>query len=60
MQSYNPGEEREGVSSLLGRRKLMKLSLEEIIQDLRALEARIRAYERKYGVTSQDFYALYR
>ena len=38
----------------------MKLSLEEIIQDLRALEARIRAYERKYGVTSQDFYALYR
>jgi hypothetical protein len=37
----------------------MKLSLEEIIQDLRALEARIRAYERKYGVTSQDFYALY-
>ena len=37
----------------------MKLTLEEIIQDLRALEARIRAYERKYGVTSQDFYALY-
>jgi hypothetical protein len=37
----------------------MKMSLEEIIQDLRALEARIRAYERKYGVTSQDFYALY-
>jgi hypothetical protein len=37
----------------------MKLSLEEIIQDLRALETRIRAYERKYGLTSQDFYALY-
>ena len=37
----------------------MKLTLEEIIQDLRALEARIRAYERKYGVTAQDFYALY-
>lgn len=37
----------------------MKLTLEEIIQDLRALETRIRAYERKYGITSQDFYALY-
>lgn len=37
----------------------MKLTLEEIIQDLRALEARIRSYERKYGITSQDFYTLY-
>ena len=37
----------------------MKLTLEEIIQDLRALEARVRAFERKYGITSQDFYALY-
>lgn len=37
----------------------MSITLEEIIQDVRALEARIRAYERKYGITSQDFYALY-
>lgn len=37
----------------------MSLTLEEIIQDLRALEARLRAYERKYGITSQDFYTLY-
>nr|HDM59812.1 hypothetical protein [Bacillota bacterium] len=37
----------------------MTWTLEEIIQDLHALEARIRAYERKYGITSQDFYDLY-
>ena len=37
----------------------MILTLEEIIQDLRTLETRIRAYERKYGITSQDFYSLY-
>ena len=37
----------------------MTLTLEEVIQDLHALEARIRAYERKYGITSQDFYSLY-
>lgn len=37
----------------------MALTLDEIIQDLRALETRISAYERKYGITSQDFYALY-
>lgn len=37
----------------------MTLTLEEIIQDLHALETRIRAYERKYGITSQDFYSLY-
>jgi len=36
------------------------MTLEEIIQDLHALEARIRAYEREYGVTSKDFYELYR
>jgi hypothetical protein len=35
------------------------LTLAEIIQDLHALEARLRAYERKYGITSADFYALY-
>ena len=35
------------------------MTLEDIIQDLHALETRIRAYERKYGVTSQDFFSLY-
>jgi len=35
------------------------MTLTEIIQDLHALETRIRAYERKYGVTSADFYHLY-
>ena len=35
------------------------MTLSEIIQDLHALETRIRAYERKYGITSADFYALY-
>ncbi len=38
----------------------MKLTLEDIIQDLRALDSRIRANERKYGITSEDFYSLYR
>ncbi len=37
----------------------MELTLEDIIQDLRALDSRIRAYERKYGITSEDFYTLY-
>jgi hypothetical protein len=37
----------------------MHLTLEDIIQDLRALDSRIRAYERKYGITSEDFYSLY-
>jgi len=37
----------------------MRLTLEDIIQDLRALDSRIRAYERKYGITSEDFYSLY-
>jgi hypothetical protein len=35
------------------------LTLPELIQDLHALEARVRAYERKYGITSADFYQLY-
>ena len=34
--------------------------LYELIEDLQALQARTQAYERKYGVTSQDFYELYR
>ncbi len=35
------------------------MELQDIIQDLHALEERVRAYERKYGITSQDFYKLY-
>ncbi len=35
------------------------MELQDIIQDLHALEERIRAYERKYGITSCDFYELY-
>jgi hypothetical protein len=35
------------------------LTLAEIIQDLHALESRLRAYERKYGITSADFHDLY-
>jgi len=35
------------------------LTLEEIIQDIRALDSRIRAYERKYSMTSHDFYSQY-
>ena len=37
----------------------MRLTPEDIIQVLRALDSRIRAYERKYGITSEDFYSLY-
>ena len=35
------------------------MMLYELIEDLQALRARTHAYERKYGVTSQDFYGLY-
>lgn len=35
------------------------MTLDEIIQDLHAIEIRLRAYERKYGITSNDFYDLY-
>ncbi|RIK33005.1 MAG: hypothetical protein DCC55_35785 [Chloroflexi bacterium] len=35
------------------------MTLSEIIQDLYALDARLRAFELKYGVTSGDFYQLY-
>lgn len=35
------------------------MELQDIIQDLHALEERVRAYERKYGITSSDFYELY-
>jgi len=36
------------------------MSLYELLGDLYALRTRPQAYERKYGVTSQDFYELYR
>ena len=36
------------------------MELQDISQDLHALEVRVRAYERKYGITSCDFYELYR
>ncbi len=35
------------------------MTLCELIDDLQALRARTQAYERKYGVTSQDFCAFY-
>lgn len=35
------------------------MELQDIVQDLHALEERVRAYERKYGITSSDFYELY-
>jgi hypothetical protein len=36
------------------------MKIYELIEDLHALQFRTQAYERKYGVTSQDFYELYR
>lgn len=36
------------------------MTLYELIEDLQALQVRTQAYERKYGITSQDFYDLYR
>ena len=35
------------------------MTLHDLIEDLQALRSRTLAYERKYGVTSQDFYDLY-
>lgn len=35
------------------------MELQDIIQDLHALEERVRAFERKYGITSRDFYEMY-
>ncbi len=35
------------------------LSLQEIIADIHALDERLREYERKYGMLSEDFYELY-
>ena len=36
-----------------------EMTLYELIEDLHALRVRTQAYERKYGVTSHDFYSLY-
>jgi len=36
------------------------MTLYELIEDLQALRVRTQAYERKYGVTSHDFYSLYK
>lgn len=35
------------------------MEVQDIIQDLHALEERVRAFERKYGITSRDFYEMY-
>ncbi len=35
------------------------MNLTDVLQDLHALEARLREYEAKYGVASADFYRLY-
>ncbi|MFN8494458.1 MAG: hypothetical protein U0350_43055 [Caldilineaceae bacterium] len=35
------------------------MTLEEIIQELHTLNARLRTYEQKYGIVSADFYKLY-
>lgn len=35
------------------------MTLREILQDLHALETRLREYEAHYGVASEDFYELY-
>ena len=35
------------------------MTLTAIIQDLHALEARLRAHEAKFGIASADFYEIY-
>jgi len=35
------------------------MTLDDILQDIYALEAEMRAYERKYGVLSETFYESY-
>lgn len=36
------------------------MSLSELLQDLHALEIRLREYETRYGIASEDFYELYK
>ena len=36
------------------------MTLDDILQDIYALENEMRAYERKYGVLSETFYEAYR
>lgn len=36
------------------------MTLDDILQDIYALETEMRAYERKYGVLSETFYESYR
>jgi hypothetical protein len=36
------------------------MTVKEVLQDLHALEARLRRYEAQYGVASEEFHELYR
>ena len=35
------------------------MTLDELVADLHALDARLREYEAKYGIASADFHELY-
>ncbi len=41
-------------------RKEDKMTLEDILQDIHGLDARLRELEQEYGLLSEDFYTLYR
>jgi hypothetical protein len=36
------------------------VTLQEILQDIYGLDARLRKFEQRYGMLSEDLYALYR
>ena len=36
------------------------MTLEEILQDIHGLDARLRELEQQYGLLSEDLYTLYR
>lgn len=38
----------------------VKMTLEEIVQDIHGLDGRLRELEKIYGLLSEDFYTLYR
>jgi len=38
----------------------MVQQLDEILQDIHGLDARLQSLEREYGLLSEDFYTLYR